>query len=216
MALGRRLPPSFIVLFQSPGFSDVPEKTRGSALGVAILYHRLIEDAVGELKAGRGVSAAGEKRGAPGLGLIPAKGCRKLLPRGNNPDCPACKVGRETGRGVLHTLAESLRVGDARMLEAVDGAEGFCLYHLDRTLANPLPEKVETALRRHGLRRAENLLAELKEFMRKSDYRFTGEPMGAEGDSWMRAVAWVTGVSVEKEDPDSASGELKRRMRGED
>jgi hypothetical protein len=80
----------------------------------------------------------------------------------------------------------------------VEESEGFCLYHLDLALNNPLDKKVEIMLRRHGLRRAEHLLAELKEFMRKSDYRFTKEQMGAEGDSWMRAVAWVTGVATGK------------------
>ncbi|MGD0807608.1 MAG: DUF6062 family protein [Anaerolineales bacterium] len=188
----------------------------GSALGVAILYNRLIEDAAGKLKAGGEGSVAGEKRGAPGPVFSPAKGRRKPLSRGDNPDCLACKVERETEQGVLHTLTESLRAGDQRMLEAVNGSEGFCLYHLDLALSNPLPEKVETALRRHGLRRAGHLLVELKEFMRKSDYRFTGEPMGSEGDSWTRAVAWVTGVSLEKEDVGSTPGELKRRMRGDD
>jgi hypothetical protein len=187
----------------------------GSALGVAILYNRLIEDAAGELKAGPAESAAGEKRGASALGLFSAKIRRKPLSRGDNPDCLACKVERETEEAVLHTLVESLRTGDPQMLEAVGGCEGFCLYHLDRTLVDPLPEKVETALRRHGLRRAERLLAELKEFMRKSDYRFAGEPMGPEGDSWTRAVAWVTGVSLEKEDAGPRPGDLKRKMRGE-
>ena len=187
----------------------------GSALGVAILYNRLIEDAAEELKAGRAESAAGEKRGASARGLFAAKGRRKPLVRGDNPDCLACKVERETEEAVLHTLTESLRAGDERMLAAVGGSEGFCLYHLDRALSDPLPEKVETALRRHGLRRAERLLSELKEFMRKSDYRFAGEPMGPEGDSWTRAVAWVTGVSMEKDEPGSQPGDLKRKMRGE-
>jgi len=188
----------------------------GSALGVAILYNRLIEDAAGKLKAGGEESVAGEKRGAPVSGFSPAKGRKNPLPRGNRPDCLACKVERETEQGVLHTLTESLRASDQRMVEAVNGSEGFCLYHLDLALSDPLPEKVETALRRHGLRRAGNLLLELKEFMRKSDYRFTGERMGSEGDSWMRAVAWVTGVSLEKEGAGSTPGELKRRMRGDD
>jgi hypothetical protein len=188
----------------------------GSALGVAILYNRLIEDAAGELKAGGKESVAGEKRGAPVSGFFPAKGRKKPLARDDHPDCLACKVERETEQGVLHTLTESLRAADQRMLEAVNGSEGFCLYHLDLALSDPLPEKVETALRRHGLRRAGHLLLELKEFMRKSDYRFTGEPMGSEGDSWMRAVAWLTGVSLEKEDAGGAPSELKRKMRGEE
>ena len=39
----------------------------------------------------------------------------------------------------------------------------------------------------------ESLLAELSEFIRKHDYRFTGEGMGAEGTSWIRAVEMVAG-----------------------
>ena len=187
----------------------------GSALGVAILYNRLIEDAAGELKAGREESGPAEKRNNAALGLFSPKAKRKTLGRGDNPDCLACKVERETEEAVLHTLIESLRSGEERIVAAVEGHEGFCLYHLDLALKNPLPEKVETALRAHGLRRAGKLLAELKEFMRKSDYRFAGEKMGAEGDSWSRAVAWVTGVSQDKDDAGAAPGELKRKMRGE-
>jgi hypothetical protein len=187
----------------------------GSALGVAILYNRLIEDAAGKLKAGREESTAGEKRSTFSAGLLSGRGRQKNLSQDANPDCLACKVERETEQGVLHTLTGTLCAGDGRMLGAVEGSEGFCLYHLDLALKNPLNGKVETALRRHGLRRAEHLLGELKEFMRKSDYRFTREPMGGEGDSWMRAVAWVTGVSLEKEDPAVRPGELKRRMRGD-
>jgi hypothetical protein len=185
----------------------------GSALGVAILYNRLIEDAAEELKGGGG--NAGEKRSTSSAGLFSGHGRKKNLSTDVHPDCLACKVERETEQGVLDTLIETMRAGDKRMVGAVEGSEGFCLYHLDRILKNPLDGKVETALRRHGLRRAEHLLAELKEFMRKSDYRYTGEPMGGEGDSWMRAVAWVTGVSPEKEEPAATPGELKRRMRGD-
>jgi hypothetical protein len=34
---------------------------------------------------------------------------------------------------------------------------------------------------------------ELREFIRKHDYRFTGEGMGTEGTSWIRAIAMVAG-----------------------
>ena len=37
------------------------------------------------------------------------------------------------------------------------------------------------------------LRAELDEFIRKNDYRFQSEGMGAEGDSWKRAVGLMTG-----------------------
>ena len=39
----------------------------------------------------------------------------------------------------------------------------------------------------------QSLLAELSEFIRKHDYRFTGEGMGEEGTSWIRAIEMVAG-----------------------
>jgi hypothetical protein len=187
----------------------------GSALGVAILYNRLVEDAAGALKAERGEVTGPPKRGGISINLLVKIFRKDSLAKGENPDCLACKVERETEQGVLHTLVDSLRAGDGRMVEAVEGNEGFCLYHLDLALGLGGGEKVSPLLRRHGLRRAEKLHAELAEFIRKSDYRFTKEQMGGEGDSWMRAVAWVTGVSLEKEDRVFSPGELKRKMRGE-
>ncbi len=38
-----------------------------------------------------------------------------------------------------------------------------------------------------------DLHRELGEFMRKHDYRFRAEEMGATSDSWIRAIAMVAG-----------------------
>ena len=187
----------------------------GSALGVAILYKRLVEDAASNLKAERGEILPHAKRGGISFNPFSPKGRKDTLAREENPDCLACNVERETEQGVLRTLADTLRAGDGRMTGAVEENEGFCLYHLELALGMDAGEKGNAALRAHGLRRAERLLAELAEFIRKCDYRFTREQMGGEGDSWMRAVAWVTGVSLEKEDRAFSPGELKRKMRGE-
>jgi hypothetical protein len=188
----------------------------GSALGVAILYNRLIEDAAEDLKAGKGHPAGHKAHGGLTRSLFSPKAWKKTPSTEDNPDCLACKVERETEEGVLRTLVEMLGAGDERLTGAVEGSEGFCLYHLDRALRIGADETAAAVLRRHGLRRAEQLLVELKEFIRKSDYRHTREEMGPEGDSWMRAVAWVTGVSLEKDDRPFSPGELKRKMRGED
>jgi hypothetical protein len=186
----------------------------GSALGVAILYNRLVEDAAEALRRGSGEGAGASGGGGISLNPFAKKGRNDPIAKNENPDCLACRVERETEQGVLHTLVDTLRAGDKRMLGAVEGNEGFCLYHLDRALALNPGEKAGPVLRRHGLRRAERLRAELAEFIRKSDYRFAKEQMGGEGDSWMRAVGWVTGVSLEKEDRAISPGELKRQMRG--
>ncbi|MBN1439458.1 MAG: hypothetical protein JW929_08620 [Anaerolineales bacterium] len=185
----------------------------GLALGVAILYNRLIEDAAEALKAGGGAGPA--RGGVLFRNPFSRKARSGTLSKNENPDCLACQVERETEEAVLRTLVDTLRAGDERMLELVEGNEVFCLYHLERALALEWDENTRAVLRRHGLRRSETLLWELKEFIRKCDYRFSREQMGAEGDSWMRAAAWVTGVSLGKDDRAAAPGELKRKLRGD-
>jgi hypothetical protein len=41
--------------------------------------------------------------------------------------------------------------------------------------------------------RLESMQAQLAEFIRKNDYRFHGESIGAERDAWQRAVRKVVG-----------------------
>jgi hypothetical protein len=41
--------------------------------------------------------------------------------------------------------------------------------------------------------RLEALLADLDTFLRRSDHRFTHEPMGEVGDAWLRAIRAVGG-----------------------
>jgi hypothetical protein len=172
----------------------------GSALGVAILHRRLIEDAADALK------SAGSKPGA---------GRAAKLEKAIQPDCLACKVEQEALEGILQTVVTTLKEKDERMTEAVGQGRGFCLHHLDALLAATKDAETASILRQHGLRTAERLLEELSEFIRKSDYRFTQEQMGGEGDSWMRAVAWMTGLPLEKEGQGFKPGTLKKQMRGE-
>jgi hypothetical protein len=173
----------------------------GSALGVAILHRRLIEDAADTLK-----SAAAK----------PGAGRTAKLEKAIDPDCLACKVEQEALEGVLQTVLATLKEKDGRMTEAVGQGRGFCLHHLNALLGSARDADTISTLRRHGLRTAEHLLAELSEFIRKSDYRFTKEQMGKEGDSWMRAVAWMTGLPLEKEDRGYRPGALKKQLRGDE
>lgn len=172
----------------------------GSALGVAILYRRLIEDA-----------AAGLKKSS----LKPGTGRKPEWERLIHPDCPACVVEQEAEQGVLAAILSTLKEKDARMLEAVAGGKGLCLRHVDAALAIAGDAEIANLLREHGLRTAQALLDDLSEFIRKSDYRFTKEQKGEEGDSWMRAVSWMTGVAREKENRGFTPGALKKRMREE-
>lgn len=130
-----------------------------SALGVAILYNRPMEDAAAEWKEETGCR---RKRVGLELGLFAAKREKKPAPQDAYSDCLACQVERETGHCVLSTLVETLRAGDSRMIEAVEENEGFCLYHPDLALAMDAYKKAHSILRR-----AEKS-TELKTFIRKT------------------------------------------------
>jgi hypothetical protein len=169
----------------------------GSALGIAILHRRLIEDVSDELRKADRRNVGGE---------------RKPWQKHLQPECPACVVEREAEEGALAAILDSLKAKDERMSKAINEGTGLCLHHLDAALSAADPGTIDI-LRSHGLRTADSLHAELDEFIRKSDYRNSDESMGAEGDSWIRAVSWVTGAVPEKEAKGPRPGSLKQRLR---
>jgi len=172
----------------------------GSALGVAILHRRLLEDTAEELQKADRKTAAGGK---------------KPWQRHVQPDCPACTVEREAEEGALAAILATLKAKDERMTGAVAGGKGMCLHHIDAALSVAADGETFVLLRDHGLRTARALIDELDEFIRKSDYRNTDEQQGLEGDSWIRAVSWVTGAVPEKEAKAFTPGSLKKRLREE-
>lgn len=97
--------------------------------------------------------------------------------------CRACQSEREAGRRYL----EALR---GIPIETVDKAlasgRGFlCLDHWQALEHPGLQARFEARLAA--------LLDELREFMRKQDYRYSHEPLGPERDSWLRAIRALGG-----------------------
>jgi hypothetical protein len=96
----------------------------------------------------------------------------------------------------VHRAAKTLlkHLAEPEVAAGYVAAGGLCLPHLQAVLgqaseaaARTLAEWQATAYRR--------LRDELDELIRKHDYRFAGEPIGAEADSWQRAVAQIVGES---------------------
>jgi len=65
---------------------------------------------------------------------------------------------------------------------------GLCLPHLAFVLQKCKSKKLCAELLDIEGVKISGLIAELKEFMRKHDYRFSKEKFGEEGDSWIRAI----------------------------
>jgi hypothetical protein len=172
------------------------------ALGTALMYRDVIRDAAAELArppaGGRpDLFGAGQGQGHGGvrgrLSALTGRGAPDSGGRIVDPHraCPACQERDRYELLYLEALLGHIR--DERMAQAFADAGGLCMVHLDRLSATT---RQSAALERLLAVQRECLLRlhdELTEFVRKNDYRFSGEGMGPERDSWVRAVEIVAG-----------------------
>lgn len=152
---------------------------RGSTLGVAIVYHDVINTLARTLEEGGG--SAGRRGGRQAL-------ARSLGPSAR---CPACKLEEEAVPRAAKTLLAYQE--DPDIAAAFVPAGGLCLPHFQLTLglAGDAQAQVLESRQLEVYRRLRDQLAEL---IRKHDHRFKDEPVSPEeASSWLRAVAAVDG-----------------------
>jgi hypothetical protein len=144
----------------------------GDALGVAILYADLADEVLQRWRSG----AANSRR----------RVFAELFSPSRPMPCPACVAEAEAEKRYTSALARGLSSTD-ELWDLLQTSSGLCVHHVDQTAA--LADS-STASRLVGIecQRIDRLLAELKEIIRKNDYRFRGEPWGPERDAWRRAL----------------------------
>jgi Family of unknown function (DUF6062) len=105
--------------------------------------------------------------------------------------CPACHVAVEHERHALETVLNF--IDEAQFARHYEGSTGLCLPHTARAaeLAPSHPKLGYFSAIQRG--KYTRLTAELEEFCRKHDYRFTHEAWGAEADAWQRALEILSG-----------------------
>jgi hypothetical protein len=162
-----------------------------AALGLAIIAQDLLEEESARL-------AALERRPRwrrlyrPRRTLLPRQPllayvrgwlCRNL--------CPACQAVSEHERHTLETMLNCIREEDvARQFAA---SSGLCLPHVVRLAEDhPRHPGLATLI---GLQRDRQarLVADLEEFCRKHDYRFSREAWNAGSNAWLRAIEVLVG-----------------------
>lgn len=172
----------------------------GAALGVTIVM-----DSV--LRALLDVLAANPAEGMPAAGALHHLRRALRLPRPEAADtltnelapqvpCPVCVDAQQLEQGYTRTLLEHMS-GPKSLAEAYRHSDGLCLPHFQSVLKEAIPgESLQTLL---NAQQAiwQKLQAELAEFIRKNDHRFTHEPIGEEGDAWQRALAAISGPRLE-------------------
>jgi hypothetical protein len=137
------------------------EEIHGKALGLTIIYDDLLRLVLEQISSGGNLKK-------------------------NEKKCPACENRDEMTNRVFLDLSKFIT--DAPILIAFKSSQGLCIGHLRQAL-----ESIRNSEKRNALLNAQSdimqaLRGELAEFIRKNDYRYTGEGFGGEKDSWKRAV----------------------------
>jgi hypothetical protein len=157
----------------------VQEEINASALGVAILYEGLVRTLLRELD---GPGPRGGKRQV-------ARAANTLAVQ---QECPACTHQATVEDHLLRNLLDHL--GQDEFAAAFGQSAGLCLPHLRQVLQLPGSAGPKT----HLLALQQDIWAQLErdlaEFIRKYDYRASGEAMGDEGTSARRAIEQMAGA----------------------
>lgn len=167
------------------------KQTRGGVLGVAILYDAVLDEVlktmaketVESLPASwrDRLTRSGPKHSAGSL-------ADKLESTGS---CLVCDVMDKYEQEYIEVFVAYLL--DPRLHEAYAVSEGLCLPHFRLALRQASDqERLEKLI---SIQSAiwKKLKDEVQEFIRKNNFQFADEPMGEEGDSWLRAIARVSG-----------------------
>ena len=109
--------------------------------------------------------------------------------------CHFCRTRSNVEQRVVSTLVQHLRTEEMRQL--LSQSTGLCLVHLEQ--ARHQAEIAEPTISRHILACqlicTRRVLEEVRELVRKHDYRFSDEPQGNEMTSWRRGAQLCAGNS---------------------
>jgi len=150
----------------------------GDGLGTAILYQDQIQLRLKALE-----KSGAKPRGSRNPSASSAKG---------GDGCPACRRVEQVRSGLAHTLLQSL--SDPEMVEVFTSSSALCFPHFSLVLNEAKESVARSVLLRIESERLEQLLALLKRYIAKHDYRRTAEGFAEEKESWTRAVEIVSGV----------------------
>jgi len=105
--------------------------------------------------------------------------------------CMFCRQEKDVEERYISVFWESFN--DPEFSFHYKDSFGLCLPHLALALKKCKSKEFGKELIDIETGKISGLIAELKEFMRKHDYRFSQEKFGKEGDSWIRAIEKIIG-----------------------
>lgn len=105
--------------------------------------------------------------------------------------CPACTVQLEHECRTVDSFVRGMDEQPFR--QAYAGSSGLCLLHFQAALESMQDDPTFDALKEDALSRLDTLTGQLREIIRRHDYRFTAEPEGEERGAADRAVRQMVG-----------------------
>ncbi|MCL4247521.1 MAG: hypothetical protein KJ065_05185 [Anaerolineae bacterium] len=161
---------------------------KGNAAGIAVLSEAVLDELISLLRSDG--SPAASARSLRGL-ISKRDGTQTAAALDARQGCLCCGLLDRTEANYLQTIADHFAEGP--MQEAFRVSEGLCLPHFRQFV----PLLRDPALLRTAIEAQANiwqhLKDELEQYLRQSGARATDEPMGAEGDSWQRAILAIAG-----------------------
>jgi hypothetical protein len=160
----------------------VAAKEHGQA-GVAVIYEDLLGQIERDLRTAWSARRRWRRHRPRELARPPAA-------------CPACRSASQRADTYLILLGEA-EAGSDLGATARSGEARLCLPHLLRGIQTARSDAAALRLQDIFLTGTRGLQRDLREFIRKHDYRFAHEPMStAEGSAWARVVQVVVGAPL--------------------
>jgi hypothetical protein len=178
---------------------QLAQRSNGFRLG--LIYNEILTDVEQQLDTDyRRLVATDDAHTKPESALKRRQ--RKLFHHGDEPSdqvnqkfdqCPFCLTRSHVEQRVVATLVQHLRFEEMRQL--LSQSTGLCLVHLEQ--ARHEAEGAEPTVAGHllacQLTCIRRVQGELRELVRKHDYRFSDEPRGNEMTSWRRGAQLCAG-----------------------
>ena len=195
-------PPSREVLIASRGFCHRHAwmmVRNGAALGTTIIMDSVVRKLINlaDDEVGEGLSASGLDHLRNAL-KIPRKDATDSLETALSPEtpCPVCINEQRVEKDIAQTLLNHM-AGDHSLADTFAESAGLCLPHFKYVLNIAPPGAALENLVTTQKKIWERLQAELAEFIRKNDHRFTHEEIGEEGTAWKRALSATSSPPIE-------------------
>jgi hypothetical protein len=168
---------------------------RGRVVGIAMLFEAAVDEVlnISEQVQATGLPPSALSRllnklgdASIGRGVSPLSGA--LEPTGA---CIVCELLAQSEKD--YVLAMGQHIADASLATAYRGSHGLCLPHFRQALREIRDAAHQDLFISIQIVHWRKLKAELGEFIRKNDFNYADEAIGAEGDSWLRAIRQLGG-----------------------